>query len=238
MMLEPAPLHELRLDPDSLVPYEAEIELLEANRTLRLSIGGIRMVSASCFWDPAFGRPEKGDSSVVAVVFADAEGNYYLHDLRYLDSSPARAEEDEATVMCRQVADFLERNAVPHIAVESNGLGRFLPAILRRELSARRLAVAVEEHHSTIPKDRRILESFDPLLAARRLRVHRRVLRTPFVAEMRDFRPGGGGRDDALDAVAACLAREPVRIGSARPLARRDWRPQAAPFRARTVLDR
>lgn len=235
MMLRPVPLEELRLDPDRLVVYDAEIETYEANGRPVLEIGGRRMVSATAFWDPAIGRPERGDASVVAVVFADAEGHYHLHDIRYLDSSRRLAEEDEAAAMCRQVAEFCAANAVPCILVEVNGLGRFLPATLRRELRARGIATAVREHTSHLPKDRRILEAFDPLLASRRLFAHARVLRTPFPLEMREWRPGANGRDDGLDAVAGCLLAEPVRLGHAPPPVRRpDWRPHARTFRART----
>lgn len=236
MMLEPLPPEDTRLDPDLLVFYESEIELREGNGQRLLSIGGRRMVSASAFWDPAFGRPEKGDSSVVACVFVDAEGRYHLHDIRYLDARGRRPGEDEATVMCRQVAAFVEEHCLPSITVETNGIGRFLPALLRRELAARGLAVPVLEHASTKPKDRRILEALDPVLAARRLHVHRRVARTPFVAEMRDWRPGGRGRDDGLDAVAGCIASEPVRLGNvARGTRRPAWQGGGKSYLARTL---
>ena len=42
--------------------------------------------------------------------------------------------------------------------------------------------------------------------------VHKSVWRTPFVAEMREWQPISGARDDGLDAVAGCLLAEPVRI--------------------------
>ncbi len=237
MLLEPVPPHEIRLDPELLRVYREEIDLSEANRRPLLRIGERVMVSASCVWDPALARPEGGDASVVAVVFADGEGNLYLHDIRYLD--PARDPgEDGATVMCRQVAEFVARNAIPAVAVEVTGLGRFLPVLLRRELAARGLQAAVVEHHSTTSKERRILEAFDPLLQAGRLFVHERVMETPFVAEMREFHPGGRNRDDGLDAVAMCLMREPVRIGAVPRPRGPDWRAHGRAYRARTVLDR
>ncbi len=235
MLLEPVPLEELRLDPGRLVVYEEEAEMYEANGELVLTIAGRRMVSATAFWDPAIGRPERGDASVVAVVFTDAEGHYFLHDLRYLDSTPSMPGEDEASVMCRQVAAFCATHAVPVIRVEVNGLGRFLPAGLRRELQRVGAPTVVREHHSHVPKDRRILEAFDPLLASRRLHVHRRVLATPFPMEMREWRPDTAGRDDGLDAVAGCLLAEPMRLRpfGPRPAARPDWRPATRSLRAR-----
>ncbi len=234
MLLQPTPLHEVRLDPDRLRPYEEEIEVTEANRTLVLRIGGRRMVSASCWWDPAMGRPDGGDASVVAALFVDEEGHFYLHDIAYLEARPEGPEDDEASAMCRQVARFAAALEIPCITVETNGLGKFLPTLLRREIGRARAAISVREHVSSIAKDRRILDAFDPVLAARRLHAHRRVWRTPFVSEMREWRPGADCRDDGLDAVAGCLASEPVRLGTFPVRRGLDWRPGSRPQRART----
>ncbi len=58
----------------------------------------------------------------------------------------------------------------------------------------------------------RILDAFDAILAARRLHVHRDVLKTPFMTEMQEWRPGANkGHDDGLDAVAGALANAPDR---------------------------
>ncbi len=236
MLLEPTPPHEVRLDPDRLLPYEEEIEVTEANRTLVLRIGGRRMISASCWWDPAMGRPEGGDSSVVAALFVDEEGRFYLHDILYLDSRPDGPEDDEATAMCRRVARFAADLEIPAVTIETNGIGKFLPALLRREIAKLRAAVSVREHVSTVAKERRILDAFDPVLAARRLHVHRRVWSTPFVTEMREWCPGARCRDDGLDAVAGCLANEPVRLGSFPVRRRLDWRPGSSPQRARSTF--
>jgi hypothetical protein len=55
---------------------------------------------------------------------------------------------------------------------------------------------------------------------------------------MREWRPGGGGRDDGLDAVAGCLLSEPVRFGppEATPK-RKDWRPGASGHAAKTEFE-
>ncbi len=234
MLLEPTPLHEVRLDPEKLVPYEEEIEVTEANRSLVLRIGDRRMVSATCWWDPAMGRPDGGDASVVAAVFVDGEGRFYLHDIAYLEVRPGGPEDDEATAMCRQVVGFAAALEIPVVTVETNGIGKFLPALLRREIAKARVALGVREQVSSIAKERRILEAFDPVLAARRLHVHRRVWRTPFVTEMREWRPGASCRDDGLDAVAGCLAAEPVRLGSFPVRRGLDWRPGTRSHRARS----
>ncbi|SDG43331.1 phage terminase large subunit [Roseospirillum parvum] len=229
MMLKPMNIAEGRLDPEALRLYEAELDYSEAAGEVILRLDGRRLVSASCFWDPAFGARAldakgAGDGSVIAIVFADEAGGYWLHRIAWLTHDP-RHPVEPATQMCRQVAAFAADTLAPAVCVETNGLGRFLPGILRRELAAAGLACGVIEKASSTPKDQRIVEAFDAILAARALHVHRSVWGTPLVAEMREWRPGlGKGHDDGLDAVAACLLNEPVRLG-------RPTRPANAPWR-------
>ena len=233
MLLKPKNAEEIRLDPAHLVRYDAPLELRHANGESILSISGRRMVSASCWWDPAYGAPDTGDASVVAAVFVDDAGDYWLHDIRYLSHDPAqRHEVDEATQLCRQVAAFVSELYLPSVTIETNGLGRFLPALLRRELQALGLACPVLEHVSKTNKDQRILQAFDPLLAAAALRAHADVWASPFIEEMREWRPRRRCRDDGLDAVSGCLLAEPVRLSRAGPGKRQNWRPGQAPHRA------
>ena len=112
------------------------------------------------------------------------------------------------------------------LRVETNGLGAFLPALLRREMSKVGSSCIVIGHASRRAKEERIVAALEPALAARRLHAHDSVLRTPFAAEMADWRPGSPGlRDDALDAVAGALLAEPVRLPYAPPAPRQaSWR--------------
>ncbi len=233
MLLQPKNVDDIRLDPARLVRYDAPLELREANGESVLSLCGRRLVSASCWWDPAYGAPNIGDAAVVAAVFVDETGTYWLHDIRYLNHDPAqRHEVDEATQLCRQVAAFAKELYLPSVTIETNGLGRFLPALLRRELQAQGLACPVLEHVSRSNKDQRILQALDPLLAAAALRAHATVWASPFIEEMREWRPGRRSRDDGLDAVSGCLLAEPVRLPRVGPGRRYDWRPGRSPHRA------
>ena len=116
---------------------------------------------------------------------------------------------------------------LPAVSLEINGLGRFLPGLLRKELAGSGVACAVVEVSSRQAKHQRIVEAFDAVLAAGALHAHRSIWDTPFIREMRDWRPDARfkGRDDGLDAVAGCLKAEPVRLGRmARPTATTSWR--------------
>jgi hypothetical protein len=209
MMLRPMNIQDGHLNPELLNIYDHELDYTREIQTLFL--GSTKIISGAAWWDPAFAGA-KNDRSVLACVFADEEGNYYLHRLVYIRSDTADSR-DEATQQCAKIALQAKELMLPSLAVEINGIGRFLPAILRNELVRAKAPCAVQEITSRRPKDIRILEAFDAVLAARRLYMHRSVLKTPFMAEMQEWRPGAGkGHDDGLDAVAGALSLQPVRL--------------------------
>lgn len=225
MMLMPVPLTDSRLNPDNLVFYANELDLTIANETAVLKISDIKLASVSCWWDPSFGTIGKSDNSVIACVFTDENGHTYLHDLHYLHVP--ENEENSAAWQCREVAGFLRRNYIPSVHLETNGIGKFLPALLRTELTRARIACSVIENVSHQNKAVRILGAFDALLMNKGLSVHARIKQTPFVGEMREWIPNGKTKDDALDAVAGCLLHEPIRLPAGMhryfsPL--KDWR--------------
>ncbi|MBL6459172.1 phage terminase large subunit [Belnapia sp. T6] len=220
MLLQPVAEAALRLDPALLIRYAAEPDYREAGGRAQLSLLGRRLASGGGFWDPAYGRPGSGDASVLAATYADGEGGHYLHRLAYLTHDPDSAV-DPATQQCRAVAALARELLLPVIRVETNGLGRFLPALLRRALAEAGAPCAVVEHASRRAKSERILAALEPALAARRLHAHESVFRTPFPGEMAAWRPEAPGqRDDALDALAGCLLAEPVRLPAAVPAPR------------------
>ena len=209
MMLEPRNIAEGRLNPKLLQIYDYELEYQKELQTLFL--GQTKLVCASAFWDPAFGSA-KGDHSVMAVLFADGDGNFYLHHISYIQNEES-SEVDEATQQCQKIASIAKEHYLPSLTVEINGIGKFLPNILRNELARAKAPCKVQEISHSRNKDIRILEAFDAVLAARRLHVHRSVLQTPFMTEMQEWRPGASkGHDDGLDAVAGALAQQPDRL--------------------------
>ncbi|MCB9996604.1 MAG: phage terminase large subunit [Rhodospirillales bacterium] len=234
MMLEPVNIAEGRLDPAAFRRYEADLDYLKEINLL--SIGDRKMISASAWWDPAFGSA-RGDGSVLAVVYTDETGCYWLHRVSYLKSDPS-AELDEAAQQCRMAARILKELLVPSVALEINGIGRFLPNILRRELALARVPCAVREITSTRPKDIRIIEAFDTVLAARMLHVHASVYATSFISEVQEWRPGAkGGHDDGLDAVAGALSLEPVRLKRYPGSGRQNWQGGSSVHEAKTDFE-
>lgn len=236
MMLQPVNFRDSTLSPERLCVYDGEIEITFANEREILKIDGKRMLSASCWWDPSFAAKDKGDNSVIACVFSDEEGKFWLHDIEYI-RVPAENADNAASLQCGKVADFLVRNHLSSVRVEVNGIGRFLPGILKQVLKERRIRAAVLEAYSKDNKQQRILEAFEVLLAERALHVHRKIWQTPFIEEMREWSVEGTSHDDALDAVAGCLASEPIRIGSTivtTPLSTAKWQGNSKQFSAET----
>lgn len=214
MMLQPADLTEARLDPAMLRLYTDDLSMGTANGEARLFAGKTRLVSASCWWDPAYGGTAARDRSVIACVFSDADGHSRIHEVAYLDTASPNSGDDPATAQCRQVAQFLERNHLSSVNVESNGVGRFLPGLLRKTLGS--CPISVVERHTREAKTSRILRAFDARLSAGYLFAHAEILNGPFAEEMRSWRADSGNdssiADDGLDAVAGCLLSEPVRL--------------------------
>lgn len=246
MLLQPTSSQEGRLDAGLLRSYGAELDSREAGGRLVLNLQGRRLVSASAFWDPAYGARRSGqnnrsggDGSVVAALFSDDDGRFYLHRIAYLSHDPARlTEQDAAGQLCDQVAALLRDLHLPGIRVETNGLGKFLPGLLRHALARIDYGAAVVEHVSQQAKAARILAAFDAPLAAGRLYAHDSVLASPLITEMREWRPGqASARDDGLDAVAGCLLAEPVRLGLAARPQRQDWRPGGGQHKAGADFD-
>ncbi len=209
MMLKAVNIMDGRLDPDLLQFYTADLEYVkEINQ---MFIGHQKMVGASCWWDPAFGSAG-GDHSVVAVMFADMGGNFYLHHIEYIKINK-HDDTDEAAQQSRIVANIAKKYRLPSIAVEINGIGRFLPNILRNELTKAHAPCRVREMTSKRAKDIRILEGFDAIMAAKRLYIHTDICKTPFLMEMREWQPASKkGHDDGLDAVAGALSLQPDRL--------------------------
>jgi hypothetical protein len=128
-----------------------------------------------------------------------------------------------------QICDVVEQLQVPRVTVETNGVGTHAPGLLKGALKARRLQCGVKDMHTTGNKNLRILSAFEPPMSGGYLWAHVSVL-DQVEDKMRDWNPAVTEQeDDELDAAAAAMADEPVRIGrivgnpTAHPAD--DWRP-------------
>ncbi len=234
MLLQPTPAKAARLDPDRLVFYSERLRATAANHETTLWIGDTPMVSSVCWWDPAYGRPGRGDRSAIALIMVDRLGRYWLHALRYLQFSMERLDEvDEATQLVRQAIAFAASFHQSRLFIETNGIGRFLPGLVRRELRSGRCEMTLVERHTARGKAERIMQALDPVLAAGHLLVQQSVAESGFIEEMREWAPESLCRDDGLDAVSGAILEQPATVGSRR-FASGPSRPGPFQFAART----
>jgi hypothetical protein len=220
MMLTPASPAACRFDPAKLLRYSGEVEHRETHGRASLWLEGRRLASIRVWWDPAYGRTERNSRNVIAAVYQDESGGFWLHRVHYFAHDAALAEqhpqdEAEADQLCRAAARFAHDLATPAITVEDNGIGKVMPGLLRKALAPIDPGIAVLAHHSRQPKDERILAAFDATLAAGLLHAHDSVCDGAFVQELAEWQPGGkaGCHDDGLDAAAGAILAEPTRLG-------------------------
>lgn len=246
MMLVPMPPEKCRFDPAKLLRYSGKPERRHSQGQESLWLEGRKLASVRVWWDPSLGRTDKNDRNAIAVVYQDTGGGYWLHRVHYFAHDPALAARDpenhtEADQLCREAARLVVEAGAPSITVEDNGVGAMLPGLLRKALKPLDPTIGVAAHHSTRPKAERILAALDVPLVAGLLHAHESVCDGPFAEELRNWTPlpGGGHRDDGVDAVASAILAEPVRLG---PFPRAPgnhgaWRPGATPHRAETEFE-
>jgi len=210
-LLIPTSISESILDSTLFKTYTGSIDFKLANgheiATLQNSNAEpIRLRSVTCWWDPAFSS-SKGDDSVLAIVFTDDNGYYYIHNTTKLVGDP-----DE---QCEQIKKTVLSHHIPIVCVETNGIGITLPAILIKHLEGTGIGVDGVHNPPSNTKNQRILRAYETLLYSGRLYVHESVSDGIFLNQIRDFNPSTTrNKDDFIDAVASCILREPIRIGS------------------------
>ena len=204
---------ESRLASDKAIVYKHGLHIYTANNVKHLKIDMVKMVSVSAVWDPAYGL-DRGDKSVVACTFTGEDGKYYVQDLKILNID-VNSNIDTARQQCIQVVDFIVKNNLPSIHIEKNGIGQFLPSLLKSVLAEKKVKASVLQYHSVTVKNERIVNAYDSRLDAGHLMVHSNVVDTGFLEQMADFNPTyKSNKDDMIDAVAGCLTFEPVRLSS------------------------
>jgi hypothetical protein len=232
--LEAKPITESRLDPARMKPYTAQPVIERANGEMRMMLGAARIIGARCYWDCAAGKVG-GDDSAVSLILDDSTGAYYWHVAQAMIGELVEFSDGEHSKIVSgqvmQACDIIEKYQVPQIYVETNGLGTFVPKILRKAIKQRRLQCAVLEVNATGNKNEKILAGLEPPLKSGVLWAHTEVLDGPVWDQMQDFNPAVKNQpDDYLDSAASAILQAPVRIGQvvgglAGNSPREDWRP-------------
>lgn len=230
--LHSKPVSETRLDPDRIKAYDLEPVFRTSNGNVVMWLGAVRIVTATCHWDPA-GAKLKSDTSALCLDLQDEAGNHYWHRAIALTGEVAELDENGKIFggQVWQICDLVEKLSIPRVTIETNGVGTHAPNLLKSALKARRLRCGVDGRHTSDNKQKKILGAFDAPLSSGYLWAHVSVLDT-VEEQMRSWNPAFTGQpDDFLDAQAECLNDQPTRIGmgpkveNATPHERDDWRP-------------
>jgi len=229
--LHSKPVTEVRLNPERIIPYDVQPSFREANGTVGMFLGSAQIVGAVAYWDCSLGKI-KSDASALSLILTDARGQLYWHIAEGLTGELAEFDDRDRIIggQVWQVRAFVIKYQIPCVVVETNGPGGFVPNILKQALKG--TGCGVREEHSTINKQKRILDAFEPPLSSRFLWAHVDVLRGPVWDQMRDFNPALTTQDDDfIDSGAGAISQTPVRIGRivGKPteVKRDDWRPDA-----------
>lgn len=197
--LIPRSSEEATLDPTLLKTYNSKIEVVMSNRSRVRRMGNIEMKNVSAFWDPSRGYGR--DGSVLAIVYQDSEGRYYIDKITEVKG--------DAEQQCVWIRDLLVANGIGLITVETNGVGAFLPETLRKY--TRGLDIAVDEQHTRKKKVISIIEAFETPMSAGFVYVNEEILAGPFLSQMRDF--PHSKKDDYIDAPAKAIHLLPMLYG-------------------------
>lgn len=238
-MLKSKPVTDTRLDPENIQPYDCEPRFITQNRVLTMWLGATQIVGCSLRWDPSSGKLNS-DKSGVVLDLQDAMGRHYWHRAVALVGEVAITDDSGRKVIGGQVfqlVDLIEEFKVPRVTVETNGIGKFAPAMLKMALKQRGVRCAVKEETASSNKNKRILEALEPLLQSRMLWAHVSVLTGDLWDEMREWNPGVTTQpDDLLDAGAGAVTDQPARIGvkdkNQNTDEGQDWRPTSGVFEA------
>lgn len=201
--LHSKPVTDCRLNPEMVKFYDVEPVFKIANKVMVCMLGHSRIQFIKARWDVASGQIGR-DSSVLTVLLQDANGNNFIHrQIKLLGELDEQCETIKKTVL-----EFY----LPHIEVESNGIGKFVPAILRKHLKG--TSCSVGEKHENGKKHDRILAGLEPPLSAGLLWAHVSVEEGGLFTEMREFIPGANGTDDFMDSAAGAILSAPFRLKS------------------------
>ena len=205
MMLEFVAPDKMRLDPGALHFYNDEFEPRSAK------IGDNQITGFILYWDPSTGRAKRDGSACVLLYRDDKMRRIFIHDILYL--SVPDEEQFPLSRQCEALIDFMTRQNISRITIETNGIGGGLPEIMRDCALRRGVHIYVQRVSNSHAKSDRILDAIEPVLGTGRLYAHVRVQQTPLMAEMLGWSPiAYSAHDDGLDAVAGAIAQTPIPV--------------------------
>jgi predicted phage terminase large subunit-like protein len=202
-LLIPVSTEESLFDLDLLHHYNEECRVFESidGRGRPCDIHELhnqQLRDIAAYWDPAYGT-RNHDDSVIAVAMRSKDGYTYLHDIKSL---PGVTKEEGFDAQCEAVLDVLQRHWIDRVYVEEN----FAPTIvndLKRCARLRGYRVSVIGVRRIANKREYIGDHIGPLINGSKLYVHKRVWKSAFKTQIKEF--PRNKHDDHIDAVAGAI---------------------------------
>ncbi|VWD22471.1 phage terminase large subunit [Burkholderia contaminans] len=236
--LHSKPIHDSRLNPEHIKAYDVHPRIDTANRRVRMMLGNVQIVSGRAYWDPSKGK-SGGNASAFSLILDDGYGNHYWHVTESMSGELAEFSDERNTRIVggqvMQVAALVRRFNIVQVCVETNGIGGFVPSVLKGALKQEGLRCAVKEVDQSQNKNERILAGLEAPLSSGVLWAHVDVLDGPMWDQMRDWNHRIKDQpDDYLDSAAGAILQAPVRInhlvGKPTGDVGKDWRQSAGVY--------
>lgn len=167
-------------------------------------LGDIELTKISVCWDPSAGKVY-GDDSVLAIVFLGSNNEYYVHRTIRLAG--------DILAQCKTIKENIIKYKIPKIQIETNGIGGFAPAILKKQISD--LHCQINEKFQTANKFEKINEAFEIPLSLKLINISENVKSSKFFGQLCDYQGTSNAQrqhtlDDYIDSVSECILSIPV----------------------------
>lgn len=202
MQLQPVNLTDPFFNINDFKTYDICFSKTEQNFRSVYKINNEKVVQASSYWDPSSGG-RKRDGSVLVIAFKDNKDRIYIEEIIYLNSIIKRGEEG-ITKQIEEVLSILKKYDIGIIHIETNGIGKFIPELINKEIRRLRLKIEVSEIYNHNSKSIRIMEGIEPLVSAEIISFNKTIFSkaNQFINEIKNWRTNIDGKDDGLDAVS------------------------------------
>lgn len=179
-----------------------QIQKIERNFTPMLTLNDKIFTKSIAYWDPSSGQ-NVSDGSVLIIAYIDEKSQYFINTVEYINHKVSNS--SDVMEQIDVVIDILKQNFSPIIYIETNGIGKFIPELMKKELMKKLLKVKIEPIHNKSSKTIRIIEGLEGALSANFIKFNQNLKNTQLFTELNNWNPYNGFKDDCLDALSGIM---------------------------------
>ena len=205
--LIPYSVADTRFDINKLNIYHNDINYYysdnKTHATLTIDDDKIDLYSVNAFWDPALSQSGT-DDSVLAIVYSDLHGRYYIDQTTKLVG--------DLNEQIKQAVDIALERKLPHISVETNGIGSFVKEPLIKACTKHQIGVTGIAQSKR--KSDRLIEAWEARLSSGLIYIKEDVHKGKLTSQLMDFNPMTIDKDqnDYIDAVGSAILDAPIML--------------------------